>query len=175
MKLKVQDDSPYFLIAVNESFETNMYTLAYCEFAKSEILRWFELKDTIKELGKDIEHIATRDSPIWIEGIPDELEELNEITNEICQVFISKLPVGYAEKNECRNENAETHISDYGVSFRTRLSYQSISLTTFSVPWDFLEQALKNYEPHSVKFIKDEESSSHKGCERAIKKNNNLK
>jgi len=135
--------------------EVNM---AYIELERTELTNWLELRDKLKELKKQGVRELTLDAGMWwIEGIPEELEELYEELEQAEHIEIESCDE-FMDKNEMRTESSDAILHDWGVEFKGQLKHTSITASTWSFTWEFVEQALKNCDPQSVRFIKDEEA-----------------
>jgi hypothetical protein len=147
------DGSVNILIRANSNDENYQpCNMAYLELDKEKIIKWKELKDQVELLEKShgVYSLTTGDSPFWIEELPDELTELYDALGDAEYFGVSN--------DECRTEGEEAVITKYGVSFKTGIKHCSIVTETMTLSWEFLDTCLKNCDPQSVRFIRDEDA-----------------
>jgi len=133
--------------------EVNM---AYIELNRKELTNWLELRDKLKELESLGVRELTLDAGMWwIDSIPDELEELYEELEQAEHIEIEENNE-FMDKNEMRTESSDVILHGWGVEFKGQLKHTNMTVSTWSFTWEFVEQALKNCDPQSVRFIKDE-------------------
>ena len=134
----------------------NDITIAYLELDKKNITNWKVLKEKLQELKKlGVSELCVHQRVTWIDGIPDELTEHEEMLSDEEHYEVNKA-TQFMKDNEMRVDSTEAIINDYGVGFKTIVKYTSMVVSTWSLSWDFIEQALKNCDPQSVRFIKEE-------------------
>lgn len=153
------DGSVNILMRANSNDENYQpCNMAYIELDKEQIIKWKELKDQLEILEKShgVYSLTTGDSPLWVEELPDELTELYNELNDSEYFGVTEIPQDFLDNNECRAEGEEAVIDKYGVSFRTGIKHCSIVTETMSMSWDFLDTCLKNCDPQSIRFIKEE-------------------
>ena len=141
-----------------ESFD--LMDIAYIELDRKILENWLILRDKAIELQQlGVRELTLGASVRWIEGIPQELEEMLEsLTNEE-NIEVTKIPEDFLKENEIRIEGTEATVSEWGVGFKTIIKYTNVASYTWSLSWNFIEQALKNCNPQSVRFIKDSEEA----------------
>jgi len=155
------DGSVNILIRANSNDENYQpCNMAYLELDKEMIIKWKELKDQVEILEKShgVYSLTTGDSPFWIEELPDELTELYDELGDAEYFGVAEMPQKILDDDECRTEGEEAVIDKYGVSFKTGIKHAGIITETCSLSWDFLDTCLKNCDPQSVRFIKDEDA-----------------
>jgi len=156
-----QEASNCVLMKVNSNEETfDPVHMAYIELDRKVLENWLELKDKADELKP----LGARELTLyarmwWIEEIPEELEELFEYLPDEEHIEVTKIPEDFLKENEMRVDGSEATLSEWGVGFKTIIKYTNAAIYTWSFSWDFIEQALKNCDPQSVRFIKDTEEA----------------
>jgi len=161
MEIKRQEASNCFLMKANcADEEYNPVSMAYIELEKKELTNWLELREKLKELKKlGVRELTLSAGLWWVEDIPSELEELNEALPDEEHIEVTTIPEDFMNKNEMRTDGEDAVLTEWGVGFKAILKHTSVEVSTWSLSWEFIEQALKNCDPQSVRFIKDEEDA----------------
>jgi len=161
MEIKRQEASNCFLMKANCSdAEYNPVSMMYIELTKNELVNWLELRDKMKKLKKNgVRELTLSAGMYWIEDIPEELEELNEALPDEEHIEVTPIPEEFMNSNEMRTDGDDATVTEWGVGFKAIIKHTSVEVSTWSFTWEFLEQALKNCDPQSVRFIKEEEDA----------------
>jgi len=163
MEIKKQEGTTCVLMKANCSDEhVDICNMAYIEFTKTDLLKYFDLRNIAEQLrashgSHGVEYLPVSEGIYWIEEIPEELEELFETLADEEHFTVTPIPEDFLESNDCRTEGTEAHINTYGVLFKAFIKHTSVEVSTWSLSWEMITQLLKNCDPQSVQFIKEDE------------------
>jgi len=160
MEIKRQKASNCVLMKANCADENyDPVSMAYIELSKKELENWLELRDKLKDLKKNgVRELTLSVGMYWVEDIPAELEELNEALPDEEYIEIEEANK-LMDDNEMRTDGDDAMLTEWGIGFKAILKHTAVEVSTWSLSWEFIEQALKNCDPQSVRFIKDEEDA----------------
>lgn len=150
MKIKQQKYGTGILMQVHSSLGECI--AAYFDPTRKDIQQLFELKKELSNLYDKYKVISIQivKEIYWLENTDsfEEVEELNYIT----------VPNGIPEDKlpEVRNEGTECEITSWGILFSTYYRHTTEKLCSEEIPWDFLQRVLDNFDPQSVRFIKED-------------------
>jgi len=155
--IKEQDESNCVLMkasCADDSYQP--VSMAYIELSKIELSNWLELRDKLKDLKKNgVRELTLGVGLWWIEDIPTELEELNEKLSDDEYMEVITIPEDFMNSNEMRVDGSDAVITEWGIRFKAIIKHTTVEVSTYSIPWDFIEEALKNADLKSVRFIKE--------------------
>lgn len=161
MEIKRKDDSVYILMKASpDNNDYDFCNIAYIEFTKEDLTRYLKLKDKFEELNKTlgVQYLPVDEGLYWIEEIPEELIDIYEELEDTEHLGVTQIPESFLNTHECRIEYTEAHIGKYGVSYRGQLKNTNVGVSTWSLSWEFIKECLKNCDPQSIRFIKDEKA-----------------
>jgi len=161
MEIKKQEASNFVLMKANSSDEYfDEVNMAYIELERKELTNWLELREKLKELKKyGVQELTLCAGLYWVEGIPEELEAIYEELPDAEHIEVTQIPEKLMDDNEMRSDGSYSMVNEWGVGFKGNLKHTNIEVSTWSFSWEFIEQALKNCDPKSIRFIKDEEDA----------------
>ncbi len=162
MEIKKQDNSNCVLMKASCADENyDPVSMAYIELTKKELMNWLELREKLADLEQNgVRELTLGAGLWWVEDIPDELSELNEELPDAEHIEVTTIPEDFMNDNEMRVESSDAMLTTWGVGFKAILKHTNVEVSTWSFSWEFIIQALKNCDPQSVRFIKDEEEAS---------------
>ena len=166
MEFKECDRGTRILMKASSSDEYwDEVTGAYIDFSKNEIMKLLDLRNKQEELraSHGVQYLPISFGMWWLNGIPEPEELYDDLVSSSEYKIVAEADESWLDDNELRVEGSEAHISTYGVMFRAWVKHTSIEVSTFSIPWEVITQILKNFDPQSVHFIKDEDT--HKPAE----------
>jgi len=171
MEIKRKEATNCFLLRASCNDESyNPVTVAYIELSRKELMNWLELREKLADLKQNgVNEFRLSAGLYWIEELPDEFTEGNENYDEALsdeeRIEVEEIPEDFLCSNEMRMDGSDAILSTWGVGFCGTIKHTSVEASTWSLGWDDIIQALKNCDPQSVRFIKDEEEAS--GCKEA--------
>jgi hypothetical protein len=174
MEIKENKGSVNLIMKASCNQECDMCDMAYVEYTKKELIHFLELRDIADDLSKShgVSYLPVSAGVNWIEGIDEDIEEIYERLSDEEHIFITELPQEYLDDNECRMEYTEALVTNYGIQYKAHIKHTDVEVTTWSVTWDMITQLLKNCDPQSVQFIREEDT--HSPAEDIKPKNNDI-
>lgn len=163
MDIQKQEGTTCVLMKANCSDEYfDGCNMAYAEFTRNDLMNYLDLRNIAKQLraSHGVQYLPVSDGIYWIEEIPEELEEIFETLTEEEHMMVTPIPEDFLESNICRTEGTEAQVNDYGVLFKGYIKHTSVEVHTWSLSWEMITQLLKNCDPQSVRFIKEEDKDA---------------
>lgn len=159
MEIKRKEATNCFLLRASCADESyNPVTIAYVELSRNELENWLVLKEKLADLKQNgVQEFKLSAGLYWIEDLPDELEEYEECLSDEERIEVETIPEDYLNSHEMRMDGSYAMLSTWGVSFVGTIKHTSVEVSTWSLCWEDLAEALKNCDPQSVRFIKEDE------------------
>jgi len=162
MEIKRQEATNCFLMKASCNDENYQpVELAYIELDKKTLMNWLELREKLADLKLlGVKELILSEGMTWFEDIPEELEEHLEALKDEERFEVESIPEDFLNSNEMRMDGSEAVVNEWGVSFKGFIKHTSVEATTWSMGWETIVQALKNCDPQSVRFIKEEDAEA---------------